>query len=132
LSLAFLIAGAGIGALLGGSHLIAVVTFILVFGLVGETPSAIFPIAVTESLGAKRLGGLLGLFALCRTFGFAAGPVIAGRIFDQTGSYAGALILFIAAEVISMLAIRATLPISDEQVRIATAAEAATGSLSAP
>jgi hypothetical protein len=43
--------------------------------------------------------------------------VIAGRIFDQSGSYAGALILFIAAEVISMIAIRATLPISDEQVR---------------
>jgi MFS family permease len=117
LSLVFLIAGAGIAALLGGSHLIAVATFILIFGLVGETPSAIFPIAVTESLGARRLGGLLGLFALCRTFGFAAGPVIAGRIFDQSGSYAGALILFIAAEVISMIAIRATLPISDEQVR---------------
>ena len=72
--------------------------FCLIFGLVRETPSAILPMALTESLGTKRLGTLLGLQALFRTIGFAAGPVIAGRIFDRTGSYSGALLMFIALD----------------------------------
>ncbi|HXM88918.1 MAG TPA: MFS transporter, partial [Candidatus Acidoferrum sp.] len=91
LSLVFFAGAAGIAALLGASHLIAVGAFVVIFGLVRETH--IVPIVITESLGAKRLGALLGLLALFTTFGFAAGPVIAGRIFDRTGSYTGALLL---------------------------------------
>jgi MFS family permease len=118
LGLVFVGAAAGIAALLAASHLIAVAAFILIFGLAGDTPAAIFPIAVTESLGAKRLGGLLGLLALCRTFGFAFGPVIAGGIFDRSGSYIGALLVFITSEIVSMLVIRATLPFGEEKARI--------------
>jgi MFS family permease len=90
---------------------------VVIFGLVRETH--IVPIVITESLGAKRLGALLGLLALFTTFGFAAGPVIAGRIFDRTGSYTGALLLFVALAIISMLAMRATLPLAEEKARIA-------------
>jgi MFS family permease len=118
LSLVFVAGAAGIAALLGASHLIAVAAFVVIFGLVRETH--VLPIAITESLGAKRLGTLLGLLALFTTFGFAAGPVIAGRIFDRTGSYAGALLLFIALAIVSMLAMRATLPLAEEKARIAT------------
>jgi MFS family permease len=117
LSLVFFAGAAGIAALLGASHLIAVVAFVVIFGLVRETH--ILPIVITESLGAKRLGTLLGLLALFTTFGFAAGPVIAGRIFDRTGSYAGALMLFVALATVSMLAMRATLPLAEEKARIA-------------
>jgi MFS family permease len=117
LSLVFFAGAAGIAALLGASHLIAVVAFVVIFGLVRETH--ILPIVITESLGAKRLGTLLGLLALFTTFGFAAGPVIAGRIFDRTGSYAGALLLFVALAIVSMLAMRATLPLAEEKARIA-------------
>jgi len=118
LGLVFVGAAAGIATLLAASHFIAVAGFIFIFGLAGDTPAAIFPVVVTESLGAKRLGGLLGLLALCRTVGFAFGPVIAGRIFDQSGSYTGALLVFIALEVVSMLVIRATLPLREEKARI--------------
>jgi MFS family permease len=118
LALVFVGAAAGIAALLAASYVIAVAAFILIFGLAGDTPAAIFPIAVTEALGAKRLGGLLGLLALCRTLGFAFGPVIAGRIFDRSGSYTGALLVFVASEVVSMLVIRATLPFDEEKARI--------------
>ena len=117
LSLVFFAGAAGIAALLGASHLIAVGAFVVIFGLVRETH--IVPIVITESLGAKRLGALLGLLALFTTFGFAAGPVIAGRIFDRTGSYTGALLLFVALAIISMLAMRATLPLAEEEARIA-------------
>jgi MFS family permease len=116
LSLVFFAGAAGIAALLGASHLIGVAGFILIFGLVRETH--VLPIAITESLGAKRLGTLLGLLALFTTFGFAAGPVIAGRIFDRTGSYTGALLLFVVLAVVSMLAMRATSPLAEETTRI--------------
>lgn len=116
LALVFFAGAAGIAALLGASHLIAVVSFVVVFGLVRETH--VLPIAIAESLGAKRLGTLLGLQALFTTFGFAAGPVIAGRIFDRTGSYTDALLLFVALAVVAMLAMRATLPLAEETRRI--------------
>ncbi len=94
------------------------VAFLLIFGLLGETPSAILPLAVSESLGVRRLGALLGLQALFRTLGFAARPIIAGRIFDRTGSYTGALLLFIALAIVSMLAMHATVPLAEETARI--------------
>jgi OFA family oxalate/formate antiporter-like MFS transporter len=118
LSLIFLVSAGGIAALLGASHLIAAVAFLLIFGLLGETPSAILPLALSESLGVKRRGTLLGLQALFRTLGFAAGPVIAGRIFDRSGSYTGARFTFIAMEIVSMFAMLATLPVAEEKARI--------------
>lgn len=118
LAIVFLAGAAGMATLLGASYPIAIMAFILFFGLVGETPAAILPIAVTESLGVKRLGTLLGFLALFRTLGFAAGPVIAGRIFDRSGSYTDALLVFIALEVVSMAAARAMLPLAEEKARI--------------
>jgi cyanate permease len=67
----------------------------------------------------RRLGSILGLQALFTTFGFAAGPAIAGRIFDVTGSYSGAWILFAAMALVSALAMSATLPLGEESSRIA-------------
>jgi hypothetical protein len=124
LSLIFLVSAGGIAALIGASHLKAVVAFLLIFGLLGETPSAILPLAVSESLGVRRLGALLGLQALFRTLGFAAGPIIAGRIFDRSRSYTGAWFVFIAMEVASMFAMLATLPVAEEKARIDVSAAA--------
>jgi MFS family permease len=118
----FFAGAAGIATLLSASHLLAVAIFTVVFGLVRETPTAILPIVATESLGQKRLGALLGLGALFTTLGFEAGPIIAGRIFDRTGSYNDALILFSAMAFISMLAIRATLPLAEEKARLGDSA----------
>jgi MFS family permease len=72
---------------------------------------------VGESLGVKRLGSLLGLQALFGTIGVAAGPIIAGRIFDRSGSYTGAWFVFIV-EPVSMFAMPATLPAAEEKARI--------------
>ena len=73
--------------------------FVVVFGLARET--FLLPLVIGESLGAKRLGALLGILAFFTTLGFAAGPIIAGRIFDVLGSYTTALILFAAMTLIS-------------------------------
>lgn len=117
LTLVFAAGAAGMALLLGAGHFASIATFILVFGLVRETH--ILPIVIAESLGVRRLGSLLGLQALFTTFGFAAGPAIAGRIFDVTGSYSGAWVLFVAMALVSALAMRATLPLAEESSRIA-------------
>ncbi|MGA9722800.1 MAG: MFS transporter [Candidatus Binatus sp.] len=123
LTAVFVAGAAGIALLLGAAHFAAVAAFILVFGLVRETH--LLPLVINESLGVRRLGSILGLQALFTTFGFAAGPAIAGRIFDVTGSYSGAWILFLAMALVSALAMRATLPLGEEKSRIAVARTAA-------
>ena len=115
----FFASAIGIASLLAASHLGAVVLFVTVFGLVRETPAVLLPMVIGESLGLRRLGTLLGIQGFFTTIGFAAGPVIAGRIFDVYGSYSAALILFSAMALISCLAIRAVLPLSEERARCA-------------
>jgi MFS family permease len=81
---------------------------------------------IGETLGTKQLARLFGIQALFTTFGFALGPIIAGRIFDLTHSYSGALVLFSAMALIASLAIRATLPLAEERARQVPAGEPAT------
>ena len=99
------------------SHLAALALFVLVFGLIRETPAFLLPMVIGESLGVRRLGTLLGIQAFFTTLGFAAGPIIAGRIFDVSGSYSAALVLFAGMALLSSLAIRAALPLSEERAR---------------
>jgi MFS family permease len=123
LAVVFVVGAVGIVLLLGAAHFAALASFVLVFGLVRETH--LVPLVIGESLGVRRLGSILGLLALFTTLGFAAGPAIAGRIFDVAGSYSGAWILFLAMALVSALAMRATLPLGEEQSRIAVARAAA-------
>jgi MFS family permease len=117
LTAVFVVASVGVAALLGAAHFASAALFIVVFGLVRETH--VLPLVINESLGLRRLGSILGFLALFTTIGFAAGPAIAGRIFDVTGSYNGAWILFMAMALISAFAMRATLPLAEESSRIA-------------
>jgi MFS family permease len=78
--------------------------FIVVFGTAAAAPLVLLPLITVESLGRKRYGTLGGLAGLAGTFGATVGPVVAGRVFDLTGSYIGAFELFIALDVIGALA----------------------------
>ncbi|HKF29409.1 MAG TPA: MFS transporter [Candidatus Binataceae bacterium] len=112
------VAGAlGIAALLAALHPAAVAAFLLTFGLMRETSVYLHPLAIGESLGNRRLGALLGIQAFFTTLGFAAGPVIAGRIFDRSGAYTGAWLLFAAMALVSAVAMRATLPFAQQRAR---------------
>jgi MFS family permease len=118
LALVFLAAATGIAPLLAAVHPGAVAAFVLVFGLVRETRPALVPIALSDSLGTRRLGALFGIQAFFSTLGFAAGPIIAGRIFDVSGSYSPALLLFVTMAAVAAAAIRATLPFDEQRARI--------------
>jgi MFS family permease len=49
------------------------------------------PLVIIESLGVKRFASLMGVTGVCYTAGAAVSPIIAGRIFDTTHSYAMAI-----------------------------------------
>jgi len=72
--------------------------------MAAAAPVALLPLLVAESLGRKRFGVLAALTGIAATIGATTGPVIAGRIFDITGGYAGAFELFILADAVGALA----------------------------
>jgi MFS family permease len=57
-------------------------------------------------VGLKRFGSLTGLLSIPSVIGSAAGPIVAGAIFDRTGSYVWSIELFIV-----ILAVAAALPL---------------------
>jgi predicted MFS family arabinose efflux permease len=71
--------------------------FILIYGTVHQGPTVLVPMTLAESLGLRRFGSLAGLVALMSTVGSVVGPILAGKLFDLTGSYVVALEVFIGA-----------------------------------
>jgi MFS family permease len=60
----------------------------LITGFSGAVPVALVPMVLAETLGLKRFGTLFGWLGLVVTVGLFFGPLIGGRLFDLTGSYA--------------------------------------------
>jgi len=114
----FVIGAAGLVLLLGATRIALLGSFVIVFGFTFGAPVALLPLVMAESLGLKRFGTLGGLAGFAQATGAALGPVIAGRIFDLTGSYTTAFELFIAIEMLGAMAAFACLPLSVEQSRV--------------
>ena len=93
--------------LLGSRELAVLVAYLAVGGMMCGASGVLMPLLILEALGMKRYGALMGISAIFGTLGFAAGPVVTGRIFDLTGSYAGALWMFAVAMVVCTLAVLA-------------------------
>jgi len=74
--------------------------FFLTFGLAAGAPLSLIPTAMTEAVGRKRLGSILGLEGIVGAGGIGLGPIVAGWIFDLRGSYILAFELFAAILII--------------------------------
>ena len=114
-------AAAGIIALFAAARGSALAAYLLLFGTVSGTPAVLMPLVIADSLGVKQLGSMLGIEGIFATIGFAAGPIIAGRIYDVTGSYSTAFWLFIGLSLLASVAIFGCLPLAEEQSRVAAA-----------
>jgi len=101
----------GLGLLLNASRPLFLLPAILVYGLCWGTPLALLPLLTMESLGLKRFGAISGLTSIGFTLGSALGPLSAGRIFDRTHAYAGALGVNIAVALIIGVAVLACRPL---------------------
>jgi MFS family permease len=92
------------------ARVFSLVLFILIAGVAINGPVVLLPLLLAESLGRRRYGVLSALTGIATTFGLAVGPVVAGRIFDMTGSYAGAFELFVISNAIGAAAAFACQP----------------------
>src|SRR5262249_15334294 len=105
----------------GAAHLMLLVLLIVLFGVAAAAPLVLLPLLVAESLGRRRYGVLGALTGIAGTIGATVGPVVAGRIFDMTGSYVSAFELFIILDIIGAIAAFGCQPFASQRSRLAIA-----------
>ncbi len=103
LAIDFAIQAAGISLAFAVQNTIVAPIFVAVYGLTVAAPLMLLPLLTAESLGLKRFGLIAGLAGLAQAFGAAIGPLVSGRIFDLTNSYASAFELFVAISVLGAI-----------------------------
>jgi OFA family oxalate/formate antiporter-like MFS transporter len=107
LALTFAIQAIGVAMVFIIGHAGLIALFVLVYGLSVAAPLMLLPLVIAESMGLKRFGFISGITGLAQTLGAAVGPLVAGKIFDVTRSFAPAFELMIVVNVIAALAILA-------------------------
>jgi MFS family permease len=103
LALDFAIQAAGIVLVFAVQNAVVAAIFVVVYGLTVAAPLMLLPLLTAESLGLKRFGFIAGLAGLAQAFGAAIGPLVSGRIFDLTNSYASAFELFVGISIVGAL-----------------------------
>lgn len=92
----------GMVILLQSRSLEMVWAFVIVFGLAMGGANTLRPLVIGEFFGMDSFARNFGITEAMRRFGAAAGPFMAGYIFDITGSYHYAFITIIAAYLAAM------------------------------
>jgi len=97
------------------------VWMLYLFGaLYGTGHGAIFTMITPMTawlFGLRSLGTILGAIFFIATFGGLIGPVLAGRIFDVTGSYQPVFIACMALNIVSIILMLFLRPTSNEALR---------------
>lgn len=76
---------------------------IIVFGLGFGGLGALIVLVVQETFGPREFGSLMGIFQMASIISIAGGPLIAGRIHDNRGSYDVAFALIIGIFVLGIV-----------------------------
>lgn len=122
LSLCLLMEAAGIGFLLylHTLGLWAVTGFVLLFGLGYGGLVVLWPLVIGHDFGLRAFGAIAGVLGtVSASLGGAVGPVLAGAIYDSTGSYHWAFFVFIAVLLVGAAAAWATTEPSPARVSLA-------------
>ena len=90
---------------------IVLVAFVLFRALAHASVMIDGPVIARHCYGTHHLGVLLGLFTAMANLGSATGPWLMGRLFDATGSYDNALILFMILPLLSAILIYKVRPV---------------------
>jgi MFS family permease len=107
---AALAVGAAALVVLATSHSVAgLAVFAALYGLYLGTQVAAVPALALQVLGAARFGSLFGALQLGAMLAAAAGPVVAGAMFDLTGRYDEVVAFWIAA-LLAALAVAVWMP----------------------
>lgn len=78
----------------GGAALSA---FVILYGLALGAQIAVIPAIAVTVLNAERFGTLFGVLQLAAMLASAIGPISTGVIYDKTGQYNGAIVMWLVA-----------------------------------
>ncbi len=92
--LALFLAGAMLTLLATGGSVVGLVIFIALWVVGSGGGPMIEPLLLTRSFGVRHFASILGVVAVVETVGQVLSPTAAGAIFDATGSYDWALVMF--------------------------------------
>jgi MFS family permease len=83
----------------------SVTMFLLLHGFATAAEDVVMPLIVGQRFGVRNLGRIYGLLLLALVPGGTIGPVLAGRIFDASGSYESVFLVFVATNLTAVLAL---------------------------
>jgi len=115
----------GFLGLMGASHALGLAVNIVAGGFALGALGVQTPLVIIESLGVKRFGSLMGVTGVFLTIGAAISPIVAGRIFDRTGSYEIAIGSFVVMLTVSAVALLGCRTLAREEAQFAASASAA-------
>jgi MFS family permease len=100
---ALILTGAGFIWLLVARELWMLYIFAIIFGLAYGEILCMMSLLPAELFGLRSQGVILGIIIFASTIGGGIGPVVAGRIFDITGSYQIALMMCVAVACVGLI-----------------------------
>jgi len=99
ITVALILTGTGFIWLLVAGELWMLYIFAIIFGLAYGEILCMMSLLPAELFGLRSQGAILGVTIFASTIGGSIGPVVAGRIFDITGSYQIAFIICFATAI---------------------------------
>jgi MFS family permease len=87
-----------------------VLLFLVLHGFATAAEDVVMPLIVGQRFGMKNLGRIYGLLLIALVPGGAIGPVLAGRVFDVSGSYGFVFAAFVVTNLSAVLALMLVRP----------------------
>ena len=115
----------GFAGLMGASYALGLAVNILAGGFALGALGVQMPLVIIESLGVKRFGSLWGVTGVFYTIGAAISPIVAGRIFDVSGSYGATIASFVVMLIVSAFALLGCRTLAGEEAQFTASASAA-------
>jgi MFS family permease len=103
ITVAIILMGAGFIWLLVARELWMLYIFAIIFGLAYGEILCMMSLLPAELFGLRSQGAIIGITIFASTIGGSIGPVVAGRIFDITGSYQIAFMICVAVAIAGLI-----------------------------
>ena len=106
-ALCYAIEAVGMFCLIGLGSLgnIALIGFIIIFGMSFGGGMSLSPLLIARCFGITYMGEIFGALGIAAMVGGAFGPIFAGYVFDRFGNYHIAFIVFLVIQLIAVAAI---------------------------
>lgn len=110
--LALILWVAALAVLHHANSMAALAACVVLYGLALGTHIAVLPAIALGVLGSARFGTLFGILQLAAMLASAAGPVLSGYLFDSTGRYSSAVLVWVGVMALAAVVSFAMRPVA--------------------